>query len=260
MKDSWANNHPERDAAGPVGSGLDLHVELTGPRVRAALETALRQAVQTGRLAAGTRLPASRTLAADLGVARNTVADVYGQLVAEGWLTARQGSGTRVAEHPAAEPPAVAAPPVTVPDSGESPRYSLKARTARPERVSAHRVAGGGEEGSDGRGGRGLRLRGPVRAARVACRARRVPGPGARRAGRRGPDRDLLRVHPGAVAPRPGAGGLGCRRCWGGGVRAPAAPRGHRGGRALRPASAGRPARRGDRPGAGLRRAAAHAG
>jgi GntR family transcriptional regulator/MocR family aminotransferase len=127
MKDSWANNHPERDAAGPVGSGLDLHVELTGPRVRAALETALRQAVQTGRLAAGTRLPASRTLAADLGVARNTVADVYGQLVAEGWLTARQGSGTRVAEHPAAEPPAVAAPAVTVPDSGESPRYSLKA-------------------------------------------------------------------------------------------------------------------------------------
>jgi len=127
MEDSWANNHPERDAAGPVGSGLDLHVELTGPRVRASLETALRQAVQNGRLAAGTRLPASRTLAADLGVARNTVADVYGQLVAEGWLTARQGSGTRVAEHPAAEPPAVAAPAVTVPGSGESPRYSLKA-------------------------------------------------------------------------------------------------------------------------------------
>ncbi len=127
MEDSWANNHPERDAAGPVGSGLDLHVELAGPRVRASLETALRQAVQTGRLAAGTRLPASRTLAADLGVARNTVADVYGQLVAEGWLTARQGSGTRVAEHPAAEPPEVAAPAATVPDSGESPRYSLKA-------------------------------------------------------------------------------------------------------------------------------------
>jgi len=127
MEDSWANNHPERDAAGPVGSGLDLHVELTGPRVRASLETALRQAVQTGRLAAGTRLPASRTLAADLGVARNTVADVYGQLVAEGWLTARQGSGTRVAEHPAADPPAAAAPAATVPDSGESPRYSLKA-------------------------------------------------------------------------------------------------------------------------------------
>jgi len=127
MEDSWANNHPERDAAGPVGSGLDLHVELAGPRVRASLETALRQAVQTGRLAAGTRLPASRTLAADLGVARNTVADVYGQLVAEGWLTARQGSGTRVAERPAAQPPAVAAPAATVPEPGEALRNSLKA-------------------------------------------------------------------------------------------------------------------------------------
>ena len=127
MEDSWANDRPVRDADRPVASGLDLHVELTGPRVRAALETALRQAVQTGRLAAGTRLPPSRTLAADLGVARNTVADVYGQLVAEGWLTARQGSGTRVAEHPAAEPAAMAVPAATVPDSGESPRYSLKA-------------------------------------------------------------------------------------------------------------------------------------
>ena len=126
MENSWANI-PERDADQPVGSGLDLHVELTGPRVRSALETALRQAVQTGRLTAGTRLPASRTLAADLAVARNTVADVYGQLVAEGWLTARQGSGTRVAEHPAAKPAAMAAPAATVPDSGESPRYSLKA-------------------------------------------------------------------------------------------------------------------------------------
>ena len=110
-----------------MGSGLDLHVELAGPRVRAALETALRQAVQSGRLAAGTRLPASRTLAADLGVARNTVADVYGQLVAEGWLTARQGSGTRVADHPAAEPPAATAPAATVPQAREALRNSLKA-------------------------------------------------------------------------------------------------------------------------------------
>jgi GntR family transcriptional regulator / MocR family aminotransferase len=126
MEDSWANDRPVRDADRPVASGLDLHVELTGPRVRAALETALRQAVQTGRLAAGTRLPPSRTLAADLGVARNTVADVYGQLVAEGWLTARQGSGTRVSEHPAAPLPPAAAPAAVVPGAGEALRNSLK--------------------------------------------------------------------------------------------------------------------------------------
>ena len=78
-------------------SGVDLHLELAGNRVRAGLETALREALQTGRLSPGTRLPSSRALAADLGVARNTVAEAYAQLVAEGWLTARQGSGTRVA-------------------------------------------------------------------------------------------------------------------------------------------------------------------
>ena len=97
-------------------SGVDLHLELGGHRVRAGLESALRHAVQTGRLAPGTRLPSSRALAADLGIARNSVAEAYGQLVAEGWLTARQGSGTRVADAaataaaPATRPPAVLAP------------------------------------------------------------------------------------------------------------------------------------------------------
>jgi GntR family transcriptional regulator/MocR family aminotransferase len=59
---------------------------------------ALREAVRTGRLAPGTRLPSSRALAADLGVARNTVADAYAELIASGWLTAKQGSGTRMAK------------------------------------------------------------------------------------------------------------------------------------------------------------------
>ena len=72
-----------------------------------ALERALREAVQSGRLAPGTSLPPSRALAGDLGIARNTVAEAYTQLVAEGWLTARQGSGTRVAARPTgATPPA----------------------------------------------------------------------------------------------------------------------------------------------------------
>ncbi|GGN82864.1 GntR family transcriptional regulator [Streptomyces albiflavescens] len=88
--------------------GVDLHVEPTGSGVRKGLTDALREAVRSGRLAPGTRLPSSRSLAADLAIARNTVADAYADLVAEGWLTARQGSGTRVAERtvvrPAPEP------------------------------------------------------------------------------------------------------------------------------------------------------------
>ncbi len=74
----------------------DLHLDLGRSGAARRLEQALREAVQTGRLAPGTRLPSSRALARDLGIARNTVAEAYTQLVAEGWLTARQGSGTRV--------------------------------------------------------------------------------------------------------------------------------------------------------------------
>src|SRR5580693_3181178 len=82
-------------------SGVDLLLELPGTRRRAGLEDALRDAVRSDRLAPGTLLPSSRALAADLGLARNTVADAYGQLVAEGWLAARHGSGTWVAEQAA---------------------------------------------------------------------------------------------------------------------------------------------------------------
>ncbi|MDX3238701.1 PLP-dependent aminotransferase family protein [Streptomyces sp. ME03-5709C] len=88
--------------ADPPALGADLHLELRGPTLRSGLTEALREAVRTGRLASGTRLPPSRTLAADLGVSRNTVVEAYADLVAEGWLTARQGSGTRVASR--AEP------------------------------------------------------------------------------------------------------------------------------------------------------------
>lgn len=58
----------------------------------------LRESIRSGQLTPGTRLPSSRQLASALGVARNTVADAYGDLVAEGWLTARRGSSTVVAD------------------------------------------------------------------------------------------------------------------------------------------------------------------
>ena len=98
------------------GTGADLHLDLGERRGRGELARALHESIRTGRLAPGTRLPSSRTLAKDLGVARNTVADAYGQLVAEGWLTARQGSGTVVAGRPAsASPTPSLAPPAASP-------------------------------------------------------------------------------------------------------------------------------------------------
>lgn len=78
--------------------GLDLHLELDPGRKSASLEDAVRAAVRDGRLEPGTRLPASRTLAADLGIARNVVSEVYTRLAAEGWLESRVGAGTWVGE------------------------------------------------------------------------------------------------------------------------------------------------------------------
>ncbi|MEV6850455.1 PLP-dependent aminotransferase family protein [Actinoplanes sp. NPDC051411] len=90
-----------------TNSGADLHLVLSGTGLRAGLTDALRDAVRSGRLTPGSRLPASRALAADLGVSRSTVTESYAELVAEGWLTARQGSGTRVARRATAavQPP-----------------------------------------------------------------------------------------------------------------------------------------------------------
>src|SRR5580698_3936682 len=60
----------------PGLAGADLHLDLSGTRIRAGLEAALRDAIQAGRLRPGTRLPSSRALSADLGIARNTIAEV----------------------------------------------------------------------------------------------------------------------------------------------------------------------------------------
>jgi GntR family transcriptional regulator/MocR family aminotransferase len=56
----------------------------------------LREAILTGRLAPGTRLPATRVLAGELGLARNTVVNAFEQLAAEGYLESRPGDGTYV--------------------------------------------------------------------------------------------------------------------------------------------------------------------
>ncbi|WP_327316293.1 MocR-like pyridoxine biosynthesis transcription factor PdxR [Streptomyces sp. NBC_01235] len=104
------------------GVGVDLHLEAdSGEGRRAGLERALRDAVRDGRLSPGTRLPATRRLAGELGISRNTVKAAYDQLVAEGYLTALQGSGTQVAPLPpvAAEPPEAAA-------RARAPRFDLR--------------------------------------------------------------------------------------------------------------------------------------
>ncbi|MFD4656699.1 PLP-dependent aminotransferase family protein [Kitasatospora sp. NPDC058444] len=125
--------HPS-EPAHPTGNDLHLDLPAAGGR-RAALMAALREAIRSGRLAPGTRLPPYRALAADLGLARNTAAEAYAELVAEGWLTARQGSGTAVAERAEPVPRTRARRPVRRP----GPTHDL--RQGQPDAASFPRTA-----------------------------------------------------------------------------------------------------------------------
>ncbi|MEV0253510.1 PLP-dependent aminotransferase family protein [Streptomyces sp. NPDC050732] len=72
-----------------------------------SLASALREAVRSGRLTAGTRLPSSRELAADLGVSRGLITEAYEQLTAEGYLRSGRGAGTWVGDAARAAVPTV---------------------------------------------------------------------------------------------------------------------------------------------------------
>jgi GntR family transcriptional regulator/MocR family aminotransferase len=123
---------------------VDLVIELGGSGEKTVVVyRALRSAIVDGRLPAGHRLPPSRGLAADLGVARGSVATAYERLAAEGFLTTKVGSGTFVAVVPEKKGPRRhPADPLRpragwtfepVPTSGEGvpPRYDF--RTGIPD-------------------------------------------------------------------------------------------------------------------------------
>lgn len=132
--------------------GTDLFLDLQpdpsaptqgrGAAIRRTLTRELRAAITDGRLPAGTRLPPYRSLAADLGVARGTVSAAYSELVVEGWLAARQGSGTVVAH--GAAPPERPVPPRPA-HAGPKHDFSLGAPAPglfpRSDWITATRVA-----------------------------------------------------------------------------------------------------------------------
>ena len=80
-----------------------LELDDQGPRY-AQLTRALKQAILSGRCAPATRLPATRTLARDLDLSRNTVLAAYEQLAAEGFIEGRVGSGCYVSAFAAPTP------------------------------------------------------------------------------------------------------------------------------------------------------------
>ncbi len=98
---------------------LQLRIDRAAGDLADQVTAELRTAIRSGRLTAGVRLPASRELARDLGTSRGIVVEAYQQLVAEGFLVSRQGSGTRVAS----------VQPATSPDGG-TPSSTARARLA----------------------------------------------------------------------------------------------------------------------------------
>src|SRR5512143_824018 len=62
-----------------------------------ALYAHMRSAILSGELKSGMKLPSTRALADELKISRNTVLNAYRQLLAEGYLESREGSGTFVA-------------------------------------------------------------------------------------------------------------------------------------------------------------------
>jgi GntR family transcriptional regulator / MocR family aminotransferase len=134
-------------------SGLDLLVDLDRTvGLREGIERALRQALRDGRLAAGSTLPSSRSLARDLGIARGTVSAAYRQLAVEGYLELRQGAPVRVRwvpRHRQPSPPPAASPAAARwdfrpgrPDSASFPRQAWA-------RASRYVLAGAPDEAFD---------------------------------------------------------------------------------------------------------------
>jgi GntR family transcriptional regulator/MocR family aminotransferase len=115
-----------------AGLGPELLLRLDRGRpepLRLQLEHELREAIRSGRLAAGERLPSSRALARELGVSRGLVLECYAQLQAEGYLSSREGSATRVAAGAQAAP---APPPAPV----AAPRLEVDFRPGVPDLAS----------------------------------------------------------------------------------------------------------------------------
>ncbi len=99
----------------------------------------LRQSILAGTFARGARLPATRALAEELGAARQTVVLAYERLAAEGYVQARQGSGTYVAEDLPDTAPEPAAKPAPLPQTATE---ALSARGAAIACVPSSATAG----------------------------------------------------------------------------------------------------------------------
>jgi DNA-binding transcriptional MocR family regulator len=124
---------------GAITAGADfLHLDVGEARAGGRtdwLAARLRQAIADGRIPVGSRLPATRLLAADLGVSRGVVTEAYQRLVEDGQVAGRGRAGTVVVAAPSAPPappPAPAAPATLFPHAPGSDIFdAVRAAPAR---------------------------------------------------------------------------------------------------------------------------------
>ncbi len=107
--------------------------------LRQQLYARVRDAIVRGEMRAGFRLPSTRTVAKELALSRNTVGDVFAQLVAEGYLVARHGSGTYVAANAIALTVRAASPLPRSSWERASVRGRLLAAVSEQDRLGAKR-------------------------------------------------------------------------------------------------------------------------
>lgn len=79
-------------------AGIDLQLPPLSARSARELASLLRDAIDKGHLASGSRMPSARQLALDLGLSKNTVAEAYAGLAAEGVVRTEIGAGTWVSD------------------------------------------------------------------------------------------------------------------------------------------------------------------
>jgi GntR family transcriptional regulator/MocR family aminotransferase len=126
------DNQPHKPLSALPLSALPLDPDSAIPLHRQLCDR-LREAILTGQLAGGMRLPGTRTLATELGVSRNTVLNAFEQLFAEGYVEGKVGAGTYVA---------CALPDNLLHVSNDGPRREPPASSARSLSQRGQLIAG----------------------------------------------------------------------------------------------------------------------
>lgn len=126
-----------------VLSILGLHINRESPvSITEQLIAQIRMMILNGNLKGGEKLPSSRHLSKELNISRNTVLNTYDQLLAEGYLESRAGSGTFVLELDKNLLPVIHGEPIKKPEEAgnSSHKKIIRFHSGNPDSLSFPRA------------------------------------------------------------------------------------------------------------------------